>query len=678
LESIEHKESGKVEKSLLIKHKIWLGFVSVLIILVMVSILAYVSLGKVDQSVTTVVEKNQPMVIASLELSEQLQKAKGFLGFYLLSKEDAHKNAYLEALKNVELIYKKIKDLSNDSNKKVISELGKEIQLFLEYKDKMLPLATDRAKNFPVFKYASDKLNPYASMTLQLLAQMILSEEEEEPSGERRKLLNSVQDFRYGWLTLLNNVRIYLNQPGEATYENLVNAESAMKPLITKLEQQSDLFTFEQEEAFPQIKENVERFLNNLEKMVTMQKGNKRRMDAFLIRTELSPIIEQIEKDLGKLVSNQQAQIQENSQSLIEDIKSGINLQVILLLLGLSLGIGAAWFISLSISRNLNAAVTAMRDVAEGEGDLTKRLAVKGGDEIAQLSNAFNTFAAKVGVLVKEVADVSQQLTSASGEMAELTSTTKSAMHQQLDKVNVVSASMKQIAEQVADIARSTESAAAIAEDANNQTGEGKRTVNEGNQVITELKTEFESATMTVKSVEEDADAIGSVLDVIQGIAEQTNLLALNAAIEAARAGEQGRGFAVVADEVRTLASKTQESTLEIKTIIDRLQASSKQAVNVMEKGTKQVEVSVNAAVMVSQSLEQIANSVANMNDMNIQIANTAEQHENVSSQVNQGVVDIAEEAQNASDDVDQIAVSSQGVSTLTLKLHSLVKQFKY
>ncbi len=671
-------EVSKNRSSLLIRHKIWLGFSIVLLIMLIISILAFSTLKKVNQSVNTVVEENQPMVIASLELSDKLHKASGSLGFFLLSKEDDHKNAYLKALENVKQSYQKLKSVSKNEKRSIVVGLEAEINQFISYKDKMLPLPSDLRLNFPAFNYASKNLNPFAQITLQILEEVILSEDEEDPSQERKQLLNDLQNYRYAWMSLLNNVRIFLNQPVESNLNNLNNSLSGIPALLEKLGQKSDLFTFEQEDGFPKISENSNIYLKNTAEMISIQTSGKHRMDAYIIRNELGPLMSKIETSLSQIVTHQESEIIKNSDALLNEVEDGINLQLILLIIGLIIGAIAAWLISSIISKNLNTTVKAMRDVAEGEGDLTQRLEVKGNDEIAQLSKAFNTFSAKVASVVSEVAAVSEQLSSASTEVNELTSKTQHAMATQRTKVEDVSSSMSKISQQVDDISKNTEKAADVSQQANDESIEGKRIINEGINIITKLKKDFEGATSTVKSVEDDAESIGSVLDVIQGIAEQTNLLALNAAIEAARAGEQGRGFAVVADEVRTLASRTQDSTLEIKTIIERLQAGSSKAVQVMKHGTEQVQSSVDSTNKVGASLEKISQSVTSMNCMNSQIAKATVEHLSVSAQVNQGVNDISSVAEEASEDVEHIALSGDGVSQLTQKLQSLVGQFRY
>jgi methyl-accepting chemotaxis protein len=194
---------------------------------------------------------------------------------------------------------------------------------------------------------------------------------------------------------------------------------------------------------------------------------------------------------------------------------------------------------------------------------------------------------------------------------------------------------------------------------------------------IEELAKEIGNASNVITNLEQDSENIGSVLDVIRGIAEQTNLLALNAAIEAARAGEQGRGFAVVADEVRTLASRTQQSTQEIQTMIERLQQGAHNAVDVMKASQSRTTDTVGHANKAGEALNSISNYVGDINDMNLQIASAAEQQSAVAEEINQNVVRITDIAQHTSDSMQEIASSSNDLAQLSSNLDTLVSNFK-
>jgi len=259
------------------------------------------------------------------------------------------------------------------------------------------------------------------------------------------------------------------------------------------------------------------------------------------------------------------------------------NITIIVCGLVFAAGLTLVYFLSLGISNPIKRTVNAMNDIAEGEGDLTMRLDENGKDEIAMLAIAFNQFAEKVRKTVSQVAGSTAQLASAAEELDTITRETTEGVLQQQNETEQVATAMNEMTATVQEVARHAGEAAAFAQSANQESVSGKNIVSETTSVINKLAAEIEQSANVINELESDSENIGSVLDVIKGIAEQTNLLALNAAIEAARAGEQGRGFAVVADEVRTLASRTQQSTEEIHNMIERLQRNSRQAVEVMQ-----------------------------------------------------------------------------------------------
>lgn len=227
------------------------------------------------------------------------------------------------------------------------------------------------------------------------------------------------------------------------------------------------------------------------------------------------------------------------------------------------------------------------------------------------------------------------------------------------------------------EIAQSADSAASAAREANSEAVQGKEAMAHTVHAIDGLTVEVTNAAEVINKLELDSESIGSVLDVIRGIADQTNLLALNAAIEAARAGEQGRGFAVVADEVRTLASRTQQSTSEIHSIIDNLQSGTRNAAHVMKKGLSTAKQTVETAGRAGNALDNIVHSVATIMDMNTQIATASEQHTTAAQEIDRCVVQISAVSETAADGSNKTADKSQQLTDLGEKLQSLVTQFK-
>ncbi|MCO7545296.1 methyl-accepting chemotaxis protein [Stutzerimonas nitrititolerans] len=346
--------------------------------------------------------------------------------------------------------------------------------------------------------------------------------------------------------------------------------------------------------------------------------------------------------------------------------------------IAIALGLLVAALVARGIVRPIRVAVDAMRDIAAGEGDLTRRLEEHGRNEVAELGQAFNQFAEKVRRLVSEVAGSTSQVAAAAEEMSAITDEFNRDVAQQRHEIEQVATAMNEMTATVQDVARNAAQAAASAQAADREAQQGQQVVHETVSSIESVSVEVEHTASAIQRLEADSQSISAVLEVIRGVAEQTNLLALNAAIEAARAGEQGRGFAVVADEVRTLASRTQQSTLEIQQVIEQLQSGARNAAEVMHRGRGQVDSSVLQAQQAGSSLTSITIAVASISDMNTQIASAAEQQSAVSDEISQNVVNINQVADRVTESASQTAQASSQLAHLAVGLQTLVGQFKY
>lgn len=365
------------------------------------------------------------------------------------------------------------------------------------------------------------------------------------------------------------------------------------------------------------------------------------------------------------------------TSEVMEPINTSSMYLVLMNILVAAVLIAVGLWVALGVAKPVVRASKMLEGIASGHADLTREMPATSNDEIGTLAKAFNKFVGKLKGIISAVADSATQVNAVSHDLVQAAENTARNMETQQTSVDMVASAITQMGSTVEEIARNANTTADAAKQVVSESEAGKAVMSKSTNDSEELFGKIKKASTVIETLATDVGDISGVLDVIRGISEQTNLLALNAAIEAARAGEQGRGFAVVADEVRTLAQRTQESTEEINTMIQKLQGGAKDAVGAMNSGLETASGSMENAGAASDALNKIIEATYAITDLSIQVATATEEQSSVVDQLNSYILNIKEMSDNTAEQTQKINKQCNELGQSSDELTGLVSNFK-
>ncbi|QIR15963.1 methyl-accepting chemotaxis protein [Shewanella aestuarii] len=403
---------------------------------------------------------------------------------------------------------------------------------------------------------------------------------------------------------------------------------------------------------------------------------------------EQSPNIDKYHYTLiqsGNVLLNYLEELEAAADARVEETASGVNDMiaairfqlVFAVIFSVVLGFAIIWLAFKLVITPLRHVTDELKNISEGEGDLSVRLDDKGSDEIAELSRYFNKFVESIHGIIKRVVDSAEQIANSSLNAANKANTSLSVVHKQQDETSHIATSAAQLSSTVDEIARNSAEAAHSAKDAAEGALRCQQSVTVTMALIDQLNNEIAKSSSVIVGLKDDTNSIGSVLGVIGGIAEQTNLLALNAAIEAARAGEQGRGFAVVADEVRSLANRTQESTQDIQQMIEKLQSGAEAAVDAMSSSQSIADKTAEQSHDVKNVLDEVNRLIDQISSMSMQISTATEEQSSVTNEMSHNIENVNHASIEVSESIQVAATDAKRLCDVGLELKELVGRFK-
>ena len=655
--------------SLSVIQRILFGFGVLLLLLLMIAASGFVGINKIEDRLNVVTGKVATISSTSTALKEDLSLANASVLQYLLSKSpDA-----LEELSGRFLNYKQeFDDVSNQLSvqlqglpemSQALSRINDEVGRFFNYTD----VAFSNHKTMLELQamVPDEKLDLKDAITFAAEDLGILVTD-----GDTSEIQFAASYMHSQVESLQVSVNDYFDV---RSLEKMQDLRDSMASIITSLK---DKQSYVNDDNINDLVSEIENSVVSDDGVVAKQYENTRLLqESEVLAKELSESMASVTTSVQELLSEASLMGVKAKKEASDAADLSTLIIEVVLVVSIIIAVLVALWVSRSIRQPLKEVMSVLGKIADG--DFTQRSAVKTKDEFGELSNWVNDLVTKLQTVMSEIDQASNKVAASAGSNVRLASDSKRLMVAQNERTTEVASSMSEMVSTVDQVAKSSEVILHQIQSVDQRASENREQMDANIHKIEQLLEQIEASTVVVNQLDEHSKSIDRILDVIQDIAEQTNLLALNAAIEAARAGEQGRGFAVVADEVRTLATRTHSSTEEIQHVIVQLQQGVTKTVGSMEVSRQSATSSAEEARVVGLSLVELQNSMAEIRDLSTQIATAAEEQSAVAQEIKQNVLEISEMSEQAALGSDQSEKDSEGLSKLASHQKQLLSQFK-